>query len=153
MIADAPSCVPSSQTTLDDTEFCTEVDAYVNAVMNTLPATNKILDKIRDEQNSDRSCVQLVKMVGRTKLNSNLKPFHSISTELSLQDGLLMHNSRIVIPKSLQPEILQKLPRHCRMLRMSKILSLVTRHQQILRSRSEEMYCLLQGALKDNNLI
>ena len=43
------------------TEFHTEVDAYVNTVMNTLPATDKMLDKIRNEQNHDRSCVQPAK--------------------------------------------------------------------------------------------
>ena len=61
VIVDALSHAPSSQTTLDDTEFRTEVDVYVNAVMNTFPATDSMLDKIRDERNHDRSCVQLAK--------------------------------------------------------------------------------------------
>lgn len=114
VIADALSRAPSSKTTLDDTNFTTEVNAYVNAVMNTLPATVKMLERIRDEQNHDHNCVQLAKYCqdgwpNRNQLDNDLKPFHSVSTELSLQNGLLMRNSRIVIPKSLQPEILQKL--------------------------------------------
>ena len=114
VIADALSRAPSSKTTLDDTNWRTEVNAYVNAVMNTLPATDKMLDRIRDEQNHDRNCVQLTKYCqdcwpNRNQLDNDLKPFHSVSTELSLQNELLMRNSQIVIPKSLQPEILQKL--------------------------------------------
>ena len=61
VIADALSHAPSSQTTLDDTEFHTEVDAYVNAVMKTLPAIDNMLDKIRDERSRDRRYVQLAK--------------------------------------------------------------------------------------------
>ena len=111
--ADALSRAPSSKTTLDDANFSTEVNAYVNAVMNTLPATDKI-DRIRNEQNHDRNCVQVTKYCqdgwsNRNQLDNDLKPFHSVSTELSVQNGLLMRNSRIVIPKSLQPDILQKL--------------------------------------------
>ena len=91
VIADALSRAPSSKTTLDDTNFRTEVNAYVNAVMNTLPATDKMLDRIRDEQNHDRNCVQLTKYCqdgwpNRNQLDNDLKPFHSVSTELSVQN-------------------------------------------------------------------
>jgi len=113
-IADALSCAPSSNTTLNDSHFRKEVDTYVNAVMNTLPATDKMLDTIRDAQNWDRSCMQLAKFClegwpNRNQLDSDLKPFHSVSAELAIQHGLLMRNSRILISKSLQAEILQKL--------------------------------------------
>ena len=114
VIADALSRAPSSKTTLDDANFSTQVNAYVNAVMNTLPATDKMLDRIRNEQNHDRNCVQVTKYCqdgwpNRNQLDNDLKSFHSVSTEFSVQNGLLMRNSQIVIPKSLQPDILQKL--------------------------------------------
>ena len=110
VMTDAMSRAPSSKTTLGDTEFSTVVDAYVNAVMNTLPATDTMLDRIKEEQNSDRSCVRLTKYCqdgwpNQNQLSSGLKPFHSVCTELSLQNRLLTRNSRAVIPKSLHPEI------------------------------------------------
>jgi len=53
-------------------KFSTAVDANVNAVINTLLSTDKMLDKVKEEQSS---CVQLilqsiVKMVGQTETNS-----------------------------------------------------------------------------------
>jgi len=36
------------------------------------------------------------------RLSSDLKPYHSVSTELFIQNKILMRNSRIVIPQSLQ---------------------------------------------------
>ena len=82
--------------------------------MNTLPATGMMLDKIREEQRCDHTCMLLTTYCqegwpNRNTLSSDLKPYHSVCTELSLQDGILMRNSRLVIPRSLQPEILQKL--------------------------------------------
>ena len=114
VIADALSCAPSTNSNLDDSHFRTEVDAYVNAIMNALPATDMMLDKIRGEQRCDQTCMLLTKYCqerwpNQNTLSSDLKSYHLVFTELSLQDGLLMQNSQLVIPRSLQPEILQKL--------------------------------------------
>ena len=82
---DALSRAPSSKTTLDDANFSTEVDTYVNAVMNTLPETDKMLDRTRDKQNHDHNCVRKYCQdcwPNRNQLDNDLKPFHSVSTEL-----------------------------------------------------------------------
>ena len=42
-------------------------------------------------------------------ISSDLKPFYNIRNKLSLHDGLLLFESRLVIPESMQLELLQKL--------------------------------------------
>ena len=87
--------MPSSIATLDDSHFRTEVDAYANAIMNTMLATDTMLDKIREEQSHDCICMQLTLFCqegwpNRNKLSGGLKPYHSVSTKLSIQDSVLM---------------------------------------------------------------
>ena len=78
VIADAVSHAPSSKTILEDTEFCTEVNAYVNQCSDE--HSDEMLDKIRDEQNHDCNCVQLAKYcqdgwLNQNQLNSDLNLF------------------------------------------------------------------------------
>jgi len=61
VITDALSHAPSTNSNLHDFHFRTEVDAYVIAIMNTLPATDMMLDKIREEQRCDHTCMLLTK--------------------------------------------------------------------------------------------
>ena len=113
VIAHALSRAPSTNSNLDDSHFRTEVDANVNAIMNILPATGMMLDKI-EEQRREHTCMLLTKYCqegwpNQNTLSSDLKPYHLVFMDLSLQGGKLMRNSQLVIPRSLQPEILQKL--------------------------------------------
>jgi len=98
VIADRLSRAPSTNNNLDESHFRTEVDAYINVIINTLPATNMMLDKIREEQRRDRTCVLLKKYCqegwpNRNTLSSDLKLYHSVFMELSIQDDTQMRNS------------------------------------------------------------
>jgi len=84
----------------------------------------------------------------RNTLSSDLKPYHLVFTELSLQNGILMQIVDSWYHDLCNPdtaEITQWTPRHLKMLWTCKTLGLVAQHQQRLGSRGEEMYFLLQS--------
>ena len=59
VIADALSRAPAQQQTADDDEWNSEVvDAYVQAIFNSLPATDKRIEQI---QASQATCILLKK--------------------------------------------------------------------------------------------
>ena len=60
-VADALSRAPVSNPTYDDTQFNIEVDAYVNLVWESLPATEKQLTRIKEAQAEDAVCSQVLK--------------------------------------------------------------------------------------------
>ena len=43
------------------------------------------------------------------EINKNLQPYWSYRDELTIENGILMKSGRIIIPKVMQPEILQKI--------------------------------------------
>ena len=53
VIADALSRAPAQQQTSDVDEWNTEVDAYVQAIFNSLPVTDKRLQQIQGSQEKD----------------------------------------------------------------------------------------------------
>ena len=72
------------------------------------------LDQIRQKQEDDAICRKLREFCEygwpkRGDCLSALKPYTTISTELSVKDGLLMRGSRIIIPLELQQDILHRL--------------------------------------------
>ena len=87
------------------------IDAYVDS---SIPATDIMLQLKSSPPKLAilhvRSCLSTAKP-GKpgNQISSTIKPYLSVSTELSIQDGLLMRDSGIVIPKSLQDDILQKI--------------------------------------------
>ena len=54
--ADALSRSPVSTTSCSDSKFQQEVDAYVNLLINNLPATDKRLTEIQSQQDKDPVC-------------------------------------------------------------------------------------------------
>ena len=57
VIADALSWVPSLHISTADHELRTEINAYVNAIISSLPATD--LEEIKSSQQNDPTCKQL----------------------------------------------------------------------------------------------
>ena len=111
VIADTLSHAPVAQISAVDQESTVEVDSYVNMIVSSLPATDVMIQDIKSSQSSDATC-QKIHEAGwphKSQLPNDVKPFMSVSTELSLRDGLLMRGSRIVIPKSLRADILQRI--------------------------------------------
>ena len=111
IIADALSQAPSLHVSSADYELKTEVDAYVNAIISSLPATDTKLEEIKSSQQNDLICKQLTQFClngwpSSSKLSVEVKCYMPVASELSIHEGLLMRNNRIVIPKPLQAETL-----------------------------------------------
>ena len=116
VVADTLSRAPVSSGVTDDEEFQQEVEAYINLIVQQLPASEHRLKEIMARQQEDDTCKTLIKYCHdnwphRSHIASCAKPYLSVAAELSVCNGLLLRGDRIVIPQSLQPEILGKL--HC----------------------------------------
>ena len=91
-----------------------ESDAYVKLVMQSLPATEKRMKQIKESQQRDETC-QLVSTYCLTSWPDKksapftVLPYLPLAAEFSIADGILMRGSRIVIPKPLQKEILERI--------------------------------------------
>ena len=90
------------------------MDAYVRAIFNSLPATDKRLLQIQAAQEEDPTCILLKKYClegwpSKQKLKGEISKYLHTASELSICEGLILRNSRIIIPKALQKDILQKL--------------------------------------------
>ena len=91
--------------------FRHEVKAYVNAIVRNLPATEERLQLIRDEQNKDPVCRKLREYCEKGKIdwNGTVKQYFQVRNELMIVENLLMRANRVVIPPSLQADILERL--------------------------------------------
>ena len=110
--ADTPSRAPVSEGEDSREEaFRHEVKAYVNAIVRNLPATDKRLKAIQDEQNKDPVCCKLKEYCekGEIDWNGPVKQYLHVRTELSVVEDLLMRGNRVVIPLSMRADILEKL--------------------------------------------
>ena len=83
-------------------------------MVQTLPATDKRIDQIRQSQEADPVCQQLVEftMEGwqeKKSLSRELRQYHKVRCELAVAEGVLMRGSRVVIPTSLHQDMLQRI--------------------------------------------
>ena len=91
-----------------------ELHSYVDAIMKGLPASKGKLEEIKTKQNEDE-VTRTVKTYCQTgwpassKKNADLKKFWTVRHELALHHGLLLYKSRLVIPKDMQTDIMQRL--------------------------------------------
>ena len=112
--ADALSRAPSSPANSDDQSLQAEVDAYILNTLSGLPATERRLEEIKCEQEKDKVC-QLIKKYCKSgwpnskRVPEAVRKFYPVASELSEQEGLLLRNNRLVIPVSLQREVLDQL--------------------------------------------
>ena len=80
----------------------------------SLPATDRQLERIQRHQEEDEECRQVAEYScsgwpSRQALPGALRMYHWVATEISVQDGLLMRGSRIVIPASLRLDMLDRI--------------------------------------------
>ena len=114
LIADMLSRAPTEPPSTNDLQFEAHTQAFVNTVLQAIPATEQRLAQIKEAQSQDRVCIQVkqycqTQWPNRTSLLKELFPYYLVRTELSIEAGLLMRGCRIVIPLQLQSEILDKL--------------------------------------------
>ena len=113
-IADALSRAPVSTPSESNEILQSEVTAYVDFMIGCLPASEQRLAEIRESQEADGVCQQIVEYCQsgwpqKQALPPEIKPYSSVSSELSIHNGLLLRGSRIVIPPPLRGKLLAKL--------------------------------------------
>ena len=112
-ITDTLSQAPLQEVTETDRQLQKDTDAYVAQVIEGMPATPRRLQEIHQAQEEDSIFQQLMLFCREgwphhSKLKGNFKLYKPVADELSVQSGLLLRGSRIVIPTALQKEILVK---------------------------------------------
>jgi len=112
--ADTLSRLPDLKGDPSAAELQEEVETYVNHIVQHLPATEKKLEEIKQEQDKDPICKQVkeycyTKWPSKSHLKGTIKAFEKVKEELSIADGLLLRGNRVVIPTSLREDILNKL--------------------------------------------
>ena len=92
-----------------DTMF--EVEEYISAIIQSLPASEEKLRQISTMQDQDEVCHQ-VKLYAKTdwpspaNLKGEIKLYWSLRDHLTVQNELLLRDARIVIPPPLRKETL-----------------------------------------------
>ena len=84
----------------------------MQSITASLPASAKWLECYVKEQATDEICTQLSELCtrpNRNKLSRELKQYWSYRGSLTLTNGLLLYQSRIVIPSRLRQETLKKI--------------------------------------------
>ena len=88
------------------------MEAYVDAIMSRIPATETRMEQIRKHQEEDPVIRQLklycqTGWPARAATPGVIRPYRYVAAELTVEKGLLM---RVVIPTSLRVEMLDKIP-------------------------------------------
>ena len=115
VIADALSRAPVASSSRSDQALQADVEAFVAAATDSLPATDKRLADFRAHQVEDESCSALACFCikgwpNKETVPGPLKPYWAYRGNLSLdQDGLLLCAQRIVVPAALRLQVLGQL--------------------------------------------
>ena len=124
-VADALSRAPVRNANADELKTEENLHIFVNALMQCLPASKKKLEEIKRLQDQDDD-IKAVKEFCKTEWpkssdeceaikklwyskNSQLRKYWAVSQELTVHHGLLLYNSRLVIPEPLQADILSRI--------------------------------------------
>ena len=113
--ADALSRAPIRGTpTLDEIASQQEVEVFIDSLTQQLPASSHRLQVYQKAQCDDPVCNQVITYCKRTwsekhSIKAELKPFWQNRDKLSLYNDLLLFGSRIVVPKQLQQQTLEKI--------------------------------------------
>ena len=92
-----------------------ECKAYLDSVVESLPATSTKLEQIKSAQTSDDTCKRLSRYIAhgwpklRRGVHHMLLPYWPERSALHEGGGLLMKGERLIIPESMRPDILQSL--------------------------------------------
>ena len=111
--ADALSRAPTNEPTREDQIAEEQITAHVNAVIETMPATNTKLAEIKKLACTDTELQTLKTMIrkgwpqSKQQCPEECKPFFDSRHDITEIDDLLVKGSRIIIPRKMRPEILQ----------------------------------------------
>ena len=113
VVADALSRHPLPNPDEEDKRTEEEVGVYVNEVTRCWPVSDVRLDEIREVAGQDVAIQKAIKFTidgWPTKFSDiprDLHDLYSVRSNLSVAEGLLVYNDRIVIPNALQSKMLE----------------------------------------------
>ena len=113
-VADSLSRATSTDPGPTDREFQRETTFYVSSILSYIPATETRVAEIKEHQQEDRICRQLTEFCltqwpQKQDLSPELRPYHSVAYEVSVEDGLLLRGNCMVIPHILRNDILKRI--------------------------------------------
>ena len=111
--ADALSRSPCAGTARSSEELEEEVETYIAGVTSTLPATKQRLNQYCNTQQRDLACSRIMEYCKtgwprKQVMEAELVPYWKVRSSLTVHDGLLLYNDRIVVPPLLREEILAR---------------------------------------------
>ena len=114
VVADMLSRAPLNTPTVQDQQLHQEGEEYIQVVLKSLPVSDKLLEEVKENQAQDEVCCQIKAYCKngwpeRSELTGALRPYQEVAAELSIQNGLLMRGSRIVIPAEMRLRMLDKI--------------------------------------------
>lgn len=110
VVADTLSRNPVTESEGSDTEE--DVQAYVEAVIQTRPVSEPKLNAIRESTSNDpimRKIMRFIKEGWPHHVPPELIAYHAERASLSRAEGLLLHGDRIVVPTAQRRDILERL--------------------------------------------
>eukprot|EP00731_Ephydatia_muelleri_P004849 Em0002g1025a len=92
----------------------TEVEAFIDGVVKSFPATEQKLQEYIKAQDTDPVCIQVKKYCRfgwpeKHKVTGSLAVYWSSRGSLTLKNGLLLYGNRIVVPQTLQKDVIQRI--------------------------------------------
>ncbi|KAL1265233.1 hypothetical protein QQF64_003260 [Cirrhinus molitorella] len=114
-VADTLSRTPVKQSSSqEEQEFLEDTNIYVDSLLENLPTSTTYLGQLREELKSDNVCSSVMKLcmegwTERSKSDPILKRYWAERAVLTMQDGLLLRGTRLVIPASMRSSVLNKL--------------------------------------------
>ena len=111
-MADTLSRAPCSP--VNDSSLGELAELATKACVAHLPASTLTLSKIQKAQSADALCTLAIKYCitswpHKSRIDEALKPYWEARGKLTLHDHLLLYNARVVVPASMQKEMLGKL--------------------------------------------
>ena len=90
-----------------------EMKAHIDSIIAAFPASDRKLSQIIAAQDQDKVCKQVKRYCSahwhnKNHIEQDIKPYYQANGEITVVHGLLMRGTRIVIPKCLQQETLQR---------------------------------------------
>ncbi|KAI4891972.1 hypothetical protein NFI96_009139, partial [Prochilodus magdalenae] len=86
-----------------------EIDNHINMIVESLPVSEVKAKQISDELDKDSELQTVINNMLSGWPRGSCPKYYHFRSELSVANGLLLRDSRIVIPHSLRPEILRQI--------------------------------------------
>ena len=100
--------------TKDEKKLNEDLNLYVSHIVECLPTTERRLQEIRLHQDEDEVCSKLKLFCSegwpeKHHLNCSLQPYWQYRAEITVQQGILMKDDRVIIPSVLRLDVLDKI--------------------------------------------